>query len=53
VKGLEPLLHPRGHGPEGVVHLAGLLAENEVADGGTGDLDVLVSTEDVDLESIC
>lgn len=52
LKRLEPLLHPRGHGPQVVVHLAGLLAQDEVAHRGAGDLDVLVAAQDVDLRGV-
>lgn len=49
---LEPLLHPRRHGPQVVVHLAGLLAQDEVAHRGAGNLDVLVASQDVDLRGV-
>lgn len=44
---LESLLLPRGNDPEVVVHLAGLVSENEGDDGLAGHANVLEGTEDM------
>lgn len=45
---LESLLLPRGNDPKVVVHLAGLVSENEGDNGLAGHADVLEGAEDMD-----